>query len=402
MLTAVLIKQAKPGATPRKLFDGGGLFLLVTPAGGRLWRLKYRIDGAEKLLALGAYPDVGLAEAREAREAARKLLAQGIDPGEKKKADKAEYRAKQDNTFAATAERWFSQKSETWAPATSQKIRFYLDRDLIPALGPQPIADLRRPDLVAALKRIEARNALDVAKKCRSWLSGIFRYALVEGVIAENPATDLQVVAKAAPPHRSNPHLHASELPEFLKALAGYQGDIRTAHAIRLLLLTASRPGELRGALWDEFDLDEAVWRVPAARMKMRRPHVVPLPKQAVTLLRELRQLTGDAALVFPSRDDSALPMSDNTINGAIGRIGYKRRQTGHGFRHLVSTALNERGYNRDWIERQLAHGSDDRIRDIYNGAQYLDQRRKMMQEWADSLERAGKGKAKVVSLHAA
>lgn len=387
MLTAIEVRNTKPADKPRKLFDGGGLFLLVTPEGGKRWRLKYRFDGKEKLLAIGTYPEIELAKAREARDAARKLLAQGFDPADDRKAARAAERAAREQTFATMAAQWFAKKAGEWSPASRDKARLYLDGDLLPELGARPIADITRRDLVDVLRKIEARDALDVAKKCRGWLNGIYQFAMVAGAVEVNCATDLHVVAAAAPARRAHPHLPIVELPGFLQALAGYRGDRQTAIAIRLHLLTGARPGELRGAPWTEFDLDAGTWSIPGERMKMRRPHVVPLPVQAVALLRELQALNHRSALAFPSRDSRDTPMSENTVNTAIKRIGYGGRQTGHGFRHLVSTALNERGYNRDWIERQLSHGDEDGIRATYNGAQYLSQRREMMQAWADEID---------------
>lgn len=397
MLTDTAVRQAKPDED-RYLFDGGGMYLQVMPT-GKWWRLKYRFGGKQKLLSLGVYPAVSLRQARERREAARKLLAHGQDPGEHRKAAKREAKAERDNSFKTLAEAWYGKKSATWAASTADKARFYLDRDLLPALGERPIVTIRRTDLVDTLRLIESRDALDVAKKCRGWLSGIFRYALAAGVIEANPATDLDVVAKPMPRRQPLPHLPMAELPAFLRALDGYRGEPATAQSIRLLLLTAVRPGELRAARWDEFDLDAGLWSIPAERTKMRRPHRVPLPVQAVAILRALQAAGVRRELVFPSRDRPLLPMSENTVNAAIGRIGYKGRQTGHGFRHMVSTALNERGYNRDWIEKQLAHGDENEIRAIYNKADYLDQRRQMMQAWADELDSLAAG-GNVVAGH--
>lgn len=401
-LTDIRARQAKPAGKPYKLADGGGLYLEVRPGGSRYWRLKYRFATKERRLAFGVYPEVSLSQAREKRAAARKVLAQGMDPSEEKKAKGREARARRDNSFAALAEAWYTKKSGTWAPSTAAKARFYLDSDLIRALGERPIAEIKRTELVETLARIEKRDAHDVAKKCRGWLSGVFRYALAAGVVEANPATDLDIVAAPMPRRRQLPHLPLGELPDFLRALDGYGGESATVQAIRLLLLTAVRPGELRAARWDEFDLDAALWSIPAERMKMRRPHRVPLPVQAAAILRELQASRVRRELVFPSRDDPRQPMSENTINLAIHRIGYKGRQTGHGFRHLISTALNERSYNRDWIERQLAHGDDNEIRAVYNKAEYLDQRREMMQAWADELDSLARGESKVVAIRAA
>lgn len=397
MLTDTAVRNAKPAARPQYLFDGGGLYLQVVPAGGKWWRLKYRFGEKSKQLSLGVYPEIRLREARERRAAARKLLANGRDPGEQRKADKRESKARRDNSFAVMAEAWFQKKAHTWAQSSAAKVRLYLDRELLPAFGERPITEIRRADLIEALARIESRDALDVAKKCRGWLSGIFRYALAADVLEVNVATDLDVMAVPIRRRRQLAHLPLAELPGFLRALDGYRGDPATADAIRLLLLTAVRPGELRGARWEEFDLDAALWSIPEERMKMRRPHVVPLPVQAVAILRQLHDRGVRRELLFPGRDDPRQPMSENTVNAAIRRIGYKGRQTGHGFRHLVSTALNERGYNRDWIERQLAHGDNNEIRAVYNKAEYLDQRREMMQAWADYLDALREGR-KVVA----
>lgn len=398
MLTEAAVKQAKPAAKPFTLFDSHGLFLLVQPNGGKWWRLKYRHNGKAGLLSLGTYPDIGLKQARQQRQDARKLLADGVDPSEQRKADKAEAKAARGNSFAALAEAWYNRKAKEWAPATAAKVRTYLDRDLIPALGNRPIAEVRRRDLIEVLAKIEQRGALNIAKKCREWLSGIFRYALVAEVIEANPATDLHIVAAIGAPTRHYPHLPETELPDFMHALDGYGGDPGTVRAIKLLLLTGCRPGELRGAPWAEIDLDTATWTIPAARMKMRRDHVIPLPAQAVELLREQAALTGHRALIFSNRDKPLLPISENTMGQALNRMGYKGRQTAHGFRHLISTALNERGYNRDWIETQLSHGDDNAIRAVYNKAEYLDQRREMMQDWADHLDALRRG-ANVVPL---
>lgn len=403
VLTAIEVRNAKAADKPRKLFDGGGLYLHLTPDGGKRWRLKYRFDGRERLLALGTYPAIDLATARARRDEARRLLAEGTDPSAQRKTDREAARTARAQTFRVYAEEWFATHAAGWRPATRDKVRQYLDRDLLPALRDRPIAEVRRTELVALLRRIEERGAFDVVKKVRTWLFAIFAHAAVCGGIAEgqpNPAADLHLVAKRTDrQRRAHPHLTPDELPGFLAAIDGYKGDRQTAIALRLHLLTAVRPGELRHAPWSEFDLDNATWSIPAARMKMGRPHVVPLPDQAVALLRELRALNDRSELAFPSRDRRDRPISENTLNTAIARIGYGGRQTGHGFRHLVSTALNERAYNRDWIERQLAHGDDDAIRDTYNGAQYLKQRRRMMQAWADEIDRMQAGGSNVTAI---
>ncbi|PTU32400.1 tyrosine-type recombinase/integrase [Stenotrophobium rhamnosiphilum] len=388
-LTETKCKSAKPKTKPYKLFDGDGLFLLVTPTGGKLWRFKYRLDGKERgPIAFGSYPEIGLAAARDLRRNARELVAKGIDPDNHRKEVKLAAQTHRENTFAALAEAWYqANASGNWRPTTAKKVRLYLDLDLLPPLGTRPIAEIKRAELITVLRKIEARGAFNVAKKCRGWLSLIFRYARSLGVIEINQATDLNVVAAQAPKSKPYAHVPQSELPAFLRALNDHKASLQIKRACLLLLLTGFRPGELRKATWDEIDFKAATWNKSGADMKMKRAHVVPLSAQAITILSEMRNDAGRNFLVFASPYKPKQPISDGTINRLLGAIGYKGRQTGHGFRHVVSTALNERGYNKDWIERQLAHGDDDEIRGTYNQAQYLDQRREMMQEWADHLD---------------
>ncbi|MDM9556783.1 tyrosine-type recombinase/integrase [Pseudomonas asiatica] len=387
-LTDTAIRTAKPRDKLYRIADAQGLCLEVTTAGGKLWRLRYRFEGKAKMLGLGTYPAVTLAHARERRDAARKLLSQGIDPSAYKQQEKAAA-ATQALTLESLAREWYDYNQPRWAPATASKALQYLESDIFPVIGKRPAAEVQRPELVDLVRKIEQREAFNVARKVRQWLSQIFRFGLAKGVVPGNPATDLDVVAAHAPRTRHHPHVSEAELPELLEKLETAQCDITSKIAIRLLLLTAVRPGELRLAPWKEFDLESATWTIPAARMKARRPHIVPLPHQAVVLLRTLYELTGSYSLAFPGRNDRARPMSENTVNKALSTMGYEGRQTGHGFRHLLSTSLNTRGYNRDWIERQLAHGDQDSIRDTYNHAHYLEQRRKMMQSWADSIDNA-------------
>ncbi|WP_437883708.1 tyrosine-type recombinase/integrase [Pseudomonas sp. LRF_L74] len=396
-LTDSAIKVAKPKGKPYKLTDGQGLYLEVMPGGSKLWRLKYSYAGKEKRLALGAYPTVPLQQARRRRDEARQQLAEGLDPGELRKADKMALLADV-LTFEALAREWHRYRTPRWAPSTAVKTLAYLESDLLPALGRKPFDSVTRPDLVELIRKIEGRGAHNVAKKARQWLNQIFRYGLAKGVIEQNPATDLDVIAAQAPAIKHHPHITFAELPELLALVETAKIHALTRGAIQLLVLTAVRPGELRAAPWAEFDLDAATWTIPKERMKARRPHIVPLPRQAVAILRQLHQITGKYPMVFAGRHDSSRPMSENTVNLALQAIGYKDRQTGHGFRHLLSTELNSRGYNRDWIERQLAHGDQDEIRDVYNHATYLEQRREMMQAWADSVDALCAG-ANVVSI---
>lgn len=391
-LTDTAIRQAKPKDKPYKLSDSQGLYLDVRPSGSKLWRLKYRLSGKEKLYAIGAYPGISLVEARTERDKARKLIASGTDPVHDRKEHHRARAMTDGNTFGGLATEWLAYNSPRWARSTTYKASLYLKNTFIPKLGTRPIAKITRPELVDFLRGIESRETFDVAKKCRQWLNQIFRFALAKGLIQYNPATDLDIVAAVGPTVKHHPFVPVVELPALLTALDDYSGNFLTKCAIRLLMLTAARPGELRAAPWSEFDLDNALWTIPAARMKMRRAHVVPLPKQAVAILREMQLLTGRFDLVFAGRNDPKRPMSENTINKCLADLGYKGRQTGHGFRHMLSTELNGRGYNKDWIERQLAHGDSDEIRATYNHANYLEQRREMMQWWADYLEQLETG----------
>lgn len=385
-LTDTAARTAKPRDKLYRLTDSLGLCLEVTTAGGKLWRFRYRFAGKAKMVGLGAYPSVTLAQARERRDEARRQLAQGLNPSAHKKEARAAAAA-QLLTFEGLAREWYRYNVPRWAPATAAKVLQYLEADILPVIGQRPVGEVTRPELVDLVRRVEKREAFNVAAKVRQWLSQIFRFGLAKGVVASNPATDLDVVAAHAPRTRHHPHVTEAELPQLLKDLDAARCDITTRLAVRLLLLTGVRPGELRMAPWSEFDLKAQTWTIPAARMKARRPHVVPLPRQAVVLLRQLHEITGTYALAFPGRNNRERPMSENTVNKVLAVMGYEGRQTGHGFRHLLSTSLNSRGYNRDWIERQLAHGDQDAIRDTYNHANYLEQRREMMQAWADSLD---------------
>jgi len=396
-LSDTAIRSAKPKDKLYRLADSGGLCLEVAPTGSKLWRYRYRFNGKAKMLALGAYPAVTLLKARQSRDSARQYLVEGIDPAEQRKADK-QAQATIGLTFETLAREWFAYNAPRWAESTRYKANLYLENDLIPVIGARPIKAVTRPELVELVRKVEARGTLNAAGKIRQWLHQIFRYGLARGVVDSNPATDLDVVAAPAKAVRHHPHISFAELPELLGKIDSTNINILTRCAIRLLTLTAVRPGELRTAPWSEFDLDTATWTIPKERMKARRPHVVPLPRQAVVILRELEEISGGYPLLFPGQQKSDRPMSENTINKALRLMGYEGRQTGHGFRHLLSTELNGRGYNRDWIERQLAHGDSDEIRDTYNHANYLEQRREMMQAWADSIDALCAG-ANVISI---
>lgn len=385
-LTDTAVRTAKPREKLYRMADAAGLCLEVTPSGSKLWRFRYRFGGKAKMMGLGAYPTVTLAKARERREDARRLLANGIDPTAHKQAEKTAQSALA-HTFEELAREWYAYNSPRWATSTAAKALQYLEADILPVIGQHPVQEVTRPELVALVRKVEKRGALNVAGKIRQWLSQIFRYGLAKGSVESNPATDLDVVAAIAPRTKNHPHVPLSEIPILLGKLDAAKCDVMTRIAVRLLLLTGVRPGELRHAPWSEIDLESATWTIPAARMKARRPHVVPLPRQAVASLLELKEITGSYPIAFPGRNNRERPQSENTVNKALHQIGYEGRQTGHGFRHLLSTELNSRGFNRDWIERQLAHGDQDEIRDTYNHAHYLEQRRQMMQAWADSID---------------
>ena len=395
-LTDTAIRKAKPRERPYKLGDAGGLYLLVTPNGGRWWRLKYRHGGKEKLLSLGTYPDVGLKDARGRRDEARKQLAAGVDPGEARKATKT---AKADS-LEAVAREWHAKYARLWVQTHADKIMRRLERDVFPWLGARSVGEVTAPELLAVLRRIEARGAVELAHRAHQNLGRIFHYAIATGRAERNPAIDIR---GALPPAKERHHAAITEpkaVGELLRALDGYQGTPEVRAALRLAPLLFVRPGELRKAEWAEIDLDAAEWRIPAEKMKMRELHIVPLSRQAVAILRELRPLTGSGRYVFPSARTITRPMSENTVNAALRRIGYtKDEMTGHGFRSLASTLLNEHGWHRDAIERQLAHGERDAVRAAYNYAEHLPKRRKMMQAWADYLDSLKTG-AEVVPLH--
>jgi len=397
MLTETRIRAARPGKKAVKLFDGGGLYLLLHPNGSKYWRLKYRHSGKEKTLALGVYPDVTLKLARQRRDDARKQIASGRDPAAERKAAKEET---DPESFEAVAREWFAKFSLHWAASHSDKIIRRLERDLFPYLGTRPTRSITAPELLTVLRRIEARGTPETAHRALQNCGQIFRYAVATGRAERNPAGDLR---GALAPTKETHYPSITEpkaVGELLRALSGYQGDLITRSALKLAPLVFVRPGELRRAEWAEIDLDKAEWRLPAEKMKARAPHVVPLSQQAVAILKELHPLTGTGRYVFPGLRSLSRPMSENTVNAALRRLGYDQHTlTGHGFRSMASTLLNEQGWNRDAIERQLAHGERDAVRAAYNYAEHLPVRRKMMQAWADYLDGLRCG-AKVVPIH--
>jgi len=380
------IKTRKAKKSPYKLFDGEGMYLLVTPAGRKYWRLKYRFAGKEKLLALGVYPDVGLAAARVKRTDARKLLTDNIDPGLAKKEQIRSERIKAGNSFEATAREWHDNQKHKWTESHADRVLVSLEGNIFPSLGARPIAEITAAELLDVLRVIEKRGALEIAARVLQRCSAIFRYAIASQRTRTNPAADLKGALK--PPNRKHySALAAEDLPEFLTKLEQFDGYETTKLAIHLLMLTFVRTGELRAARWDEFDLPGKQWRIPANRMKMGVEHLVPLSDQAIVVLERLQYLTSAYDLVFPGRSKADKPMSENTVLYGLYRMGYHSRATGHGFRTTASTVLNELGFDSDAIERQLAHGEKDKVRAAYNRAKYLDKRKAMMQAWADYLD---------------
>lgn len=394
-LSDVAIRKAKPSAKPYKLGDGGGLYLLINPSGSKLWRLKYRVVGKEKLLALGSYPDVSLSAARDARADARTLLANGGDPGALRKADKeAELEAANAaaDTFEAVAREWMER--QTVAEVTANKTRWILETFLFPVIGARPLADVTPRVLLDALRAIEETGKLETAKRAKIKAGQVFRYAVLEGKTDNDPTASLRGALKTPKGKHHAAVTDPARMGELLRAIDGFSGQPVTLAALRLAPLVFVRPGELRHAEWAEIDLAGAIWRIPGDKMKMNAAHLVPLSTQAVAVLRDIHDLTGDGRFVFPGLRTASRPMSENTVNAALRRLGYTGDEmTGHGFRSMAATRLNEMGWRADAIERQLAHAESNKVRDAYtHAAQYLDERTRMMQAWADYLDglRAG------------
>lgn len=400
-LTDTAVRNAKGREKPYKLSDERGLYLLVNAA-GKYWRLDYRFAGKRKTLALGVYPDVPLSKAREKRDIARKQVADGIDPSVHRKAHRAAAVDRAANSFETIAREWHTKYRSTWTRGHGDRILRRLEADVFPWLGGRPIAEIMAPELLAVLRRIESRGALETAHRAHQNCSHVFRYAVATGRAERDPSADLR---GALPPARPKHHASITEpkaVGELLRAIASYGGSFISKCALRLAPLVFVRPGELRNAAWKEFDFDGAEWKIPAERMKMRAPHIVPLSTQAIAVLRELHALTGAGRYVFPGARSNGRPMSENTVNAALRRLNYgSDEMTGHGFRSMASTLLNEAGWNRDAIERQLAHAERDEIRGAYNYAEYLPERRRMMQAWADFLSSLEAG-ADVIPLRRA
>lgn len=371
-------------ATPGKHFDGGGLYLEVTKAGGRYWRLKYRHAGKENRLALGVYPAVTLKDARDKADAARKLVQQGTDPAAARDADRAKQAHDAANTLEAVAAAWLAHQSTRWSPDTKARIWQTLKADVLPELGSRPMAAIKPAEVLRQVQRIEARGAGDQAARVLQRVKAVYRWAVIHGRLEVNPMLDL-VPGEVLKPREAAHRLALSDrdLPAFLAQLDAYQGDPTTVHALRLLMLTATRPGEVRGARWAEFHMGEALWVIPAERMKMGQEHRVPLSRQALAELASMAAISGGSELVFPSPSYRSKPLSENTFNSAMARMGYKNLATAHGFRSLFSTVTNEHDRTLgDVVERALAHKDRNRVRAAYLRSTFLADRVALMQWW--------------------
>ncbi|GHV53973.1 integrase [Deltaproteobacteria bacterium] len=382
-LTDTAIRAVKATDKPQKLFDGNGLFLFVAPSGTKSWRLKYRFQGKEKLLTLGTYPQTSLKEAREYGADARKRLSGGIDPSAVKrgKAQGAQI------TFERVAREWIEKQTPGWTSGYASDVTQRLEKNIFPYLGNNPITDITPPDLLTIMRKMELRGAIDTTYRVRSLCSLIFRYAVVTGYAERDVAADLRGAFTARIVKNRAAITDPEEIGGLLRAIDAFTGTPVVRYALQFLSLTFCRPSEVRGAEWSEFDFTEKLWRIPLNRMKMRIDHLVPLSVQSLALLEDLRTFSGDGKYLFPGVRTEQRPISDATLVAALRRMGFaKDEMCAHGFRAMASTLLNEQGYSADVIEKQLAHNPRDKIRGIYNRAEYLPERKKMMQEWADYL----------------
>ena len=383
----------------RKLHDGGGLYLWVYADGRKYWRLRYKIAGSEKSLSLGVYPLIGLKKARKRRDEERKRLDDNLDPAAERRTEKARKLVASASSFEAVAREWYAKQTKQWVPGHADDVLRRLETNAFPTIGRRPISEIDAPELLAALRPMEERGAYDLAHRVLQVCGQVFRYGIATGRCTRNLAADLR---GALTPHKKK-HQAAvcpEDFPALLRAIAGYEkiGDKQTRLALELLALTFTRTNELIGATWSELDLDAGIWVVPAARMKMKTEHLVPLSTQALAILAELKEIGGGSRFVFPGRNRDK-PISNNTLLFALYRLGYKGKMTGHGFRAVASTMLNEMGkFRPDVIERQLAHSERNDVRGAYNRAEYLPERKKMMQAWANHVETMREG-AKIIPL---
>lgn len=394
LLSDKTIRHATPKLKPYKLSDGEGLYVLVQPTGSKLWRLKYHFGGRENVLSIGKYPLVSLAEARDRRYEAKKLLRNHTDPNDCKRAAKRQTLFDADNSFRSVALSWFTTNKKKWAAEHAECIWRRLEIHAMHDLGNRPITNIKTPDLVVIVRRVDKKGKPETASRLIRALHAVFRYAVHCGILEHNPAADLKGII-VAPQATHFAAIHPSGLPDLLAKLETVKTSIQNRIAVKLLLHVFVRPGELRYGKWGEIDWEEKLWTIPAERMKKRRPHAVPLSEPALALLRELEMLTGYSDYLFPSQQRRRHPvMSENTINKVLRNMGYEGKQVGHGFRAIASTVLNESGLFRpDVIEAQLAHVEENGSRKPYNRAEYLDERTQMMQWWSNYIEAAAKGK---------
>ncbi|MEE4317140.1 MAG: integrase arm-type DNA-binding domain-containing protein [Erythrobacter sp.] len=393
-LSDAKVRNAKPGAKTVKLFDERGLYLEVSPSGGKWWRLKYRFEGKEKRLSLGVYPDVGLKDARARRDRARRLLSEGVDPSANRKAQRSASSDHAANSFEVVAREWFERYSPNWVPSHGSRIIRRLERDIFPWIGRKPIADLTAPQVLEAVRRIEERGALETAHRALQNCGQVFRFAVATGRAERDPTTDLRGALPPVKPGHFSAVTDPAQVGAILRAIDSYRGTVPVKCALRLAPLVFVRPGELRQAQWTDIDIDGAEWHYTVT--KTNTPHLVPLSRQAVDLLREVEPLTGEGRYVFPSARSADRPMSDNAILAAMRRMGIEKSEmTGHGFRAMARTILDEvLGFRPDYIEHQLAHSVRDPNGRAYNRTAHLAERRKMMQAWADYLDELKTGKS--------
>jgi integrase len=401
-LTAIQCSNAKPKDKPYRLADSGGMYMEVMPNGSKYWRLKYRLLGKEKRLALGVYPAVSLAEAREGRDIAKKMIKAGEDPCFVKKEGRRQKVLNAEHTFKAVASEWHKAHLIRWSENYGKEIIHRLEQDVFPHIGNRPIADISPMELLDVIKKIEKRGALEAARRTLQLCGQVFKYAIPHGLAERNPAPD---IAGALAPYKRKHFaaLEASDIPEFLQVLERNEARLfpQTRHAMHLLMLTFVRTSELIEATWDEFDLEAKEWAIPAERMKMRKPHLVPLSDQAIAILKAQKELTGQWKWLFPNRVRPIEPMSNNTILVALKRMGYKSRMTGHGFRALAMSTIKEKlGWRHEVVDRQLAHAHRNSVIAAYDRAEFWDDRKKMMQQWADYLDAlANEGKVVVADF---
>lgn len=387
MLTVPKLRALKPKAKLYRVTDELGLAVEVQPNGSRYWRFRYRFAGKQKMMSLGTFPNTSLAEARAKRDDARKLLDNGTDPSAQRQLDKLTARMAEVTAFEPVAREWLAGRGKL-AKATREKLEWMLGTHAYPYLGKRPIGEIAAPELLAVLRRVESRGKLETAQRLKQTCGQVFRYAVATGRAERDPSADLRGALQTTKTRHHASITDPAKVGELMRAIDGFQGQFVTACALKLAPLVFVRPGELRRAEWAEIDLDAAIWRIPAEKMKMREPHLVPLSEQAVAILRELEPVTGSGGYVFPGIRSTRKPMSENTINAALRRLGYgSDEMTGHGFRSMASTLLHEQGWPSNIIERQLSHGERDKVKAAYNYATHMPERQKMMQQWADYLD---------------